>query len=128
MLSLKDCLPTYFNRNKKEDMDNNPHRPLPGTGVAFWEHKESRKSPQGPDFKGQILLEMDYKAGETLKFAAWQKDTKLGVPLLSIKEDNWAKKKKAEMDQPREVQRGYAAPQRKSNPYKNHDDDNDVPF
>ena len=126
MHSLKDCLPTYFNRNKKEGMDkNNPHKAVPGTGVAFFERPEERK-PNGPTFKGLITLELDYKAGETLKIALWQKDTSLGVPLLSIKEDNWAKKKRAEMDQPREVQRGYAKPK---SPYQRGNvDDSDVPF
>jgi len=41
---------------------------MPGSGVAYWE--EEKKSDKGPDYKGFIVLEMDYKAGEKLKFAS----------------------------------------------------------
>jgi hypothetical protein len=43
--------------------------------------------------------------------------------LLSIKEDNWAKRKKMEQDAPREVEPGY-----RRQPPRRVDDDSDLPF
>lgn len=103
-------------------MTNNPHKELPGSGVMYWEEEEMRKSPKGPDFKGFIVLEMDYKAGEKLKIAAWQKPTSRGFNLLALKEDNWSKKKREEERADKEVAPSYA---RKS--YGRNDSD-DVPF
>ena len=100
---------------------NNAHKEMPGSGVMYWEDEEMRKSPKGPDFKGFIVLECDYKAGEKLKIAAWQKPTSRGNNLLALKEDNWSKKKREEERQDKEVTPSYA---RKSYPR----DDSDVPF
>ena len=80
----------------------NEHREMPGSGVAFWE--TVKKSDKGPDYKGFVTLEMDYKAGEKLKMAFWLKNTSNGNTLLAIKEDNYSKRMNAEKDQPREVQ------------------------
>ena len=102
-------------------MNNNSHREMPGSGVAYWERE--KKSPKGPDYKGFLVLEMDYKAGEKLKLALWQKDTSQGSVLLSIKEDNWAKRKKMEADAPREVEPNY-----RRQPPRRVDDDSDLPF
>jgi hypothetical protein len=78
-----------------------------------------RKSPKGPDVKGFIVLECDYKAGEKLKIAAWQKPTSRGNSLLALKEDNWSKKKREEERADKEVTPSYARrPSR----------DEDVPF
>lgn len=79
---------------KEESSMTNQHREMPGSGVAFWE--EEKKSEKAPDFKGFIILEMDYKAGEKIKFAVWQRPTSKGTSLLSFKEDNWTKRKKQE--------------------------------
>lgn len=99
----------------------NQHKEMPGSGVAYWETE--KKSPKGPDYKGFVVLEMDYQAGEKLKLAMWQKDTSTGSTLLSIKEDNWAKRKRAEKEAPKEVTPGYRRPP----PHRRNDDD-DLPF
>lgn len=102
---------------------SNQHREMPGSGVAYWE--EEKKSDKGPDYKGFIVLEMDYKAGEKLKFAVWQRDTSKGTTLLSFKEDNWTKRKKAEeRNEVVEVVPAYRKHQQPS-PV---DDDSEIPF
>lgn len=103
-------------------MTNNPHKEMPGSGVMYWEDEEMRKSPKGPDFKGFLVLEMDYKAGEKLKIAAWQKPTSRGNSLLALKEDNWSKKKREEEMKDKEVPSRYTP-----RPSRNRDDE-DVPF
>jgi hypothetical protein len=96
---------------------------MPGKGVMYWEHEENRKSPTAPDFKGFVVLEMDYKAGEKLKLAAWKKPTSRGVDLLSLSEDNWSKKQR---ETPREVTPSYE--KKTTYAYKSKIDDGDVPF
>jgi hypothetical protein len=93
----------------------------PGRGVMYWQDESQRKHAQSPDFQGFLLLECDYKAGEKLYIGAWQKPTSRGNNLLSIKEDNWLKKKReAEKRIVKEVTPGYAK--------KKLDFDEDVPF
>jgi len=99
----------------------NAHKEMPGSGVMYWEEEEMRKSPKGPDFKGFIVLECDYKAGEKLKIAAWQKPTSRGHSLLALKEDNWSKKKREEERGDKEVVPAY-----NRRPARN--DDEEVPF
>ena len=102
---------------------SNQLREMPGSGVAYWE--EEKKSEKGPDYKGFIVLEMDYKAGEKLKFAVWQRPTSKGTTLLSFKEDNWTKRKKAEeRNEVVEVVPAY----RKHTQSKPIDDDLEIPF
>ena len=102
---------------------NNAHKEMPGSGVLYWEDEEMRKSPKGPDFKGFLVLECDYKAGEKLKIAAWQKPTSRGNNLLALKEDNWSKKKREEERSDKEVTPNYA---RKT--YSSKDNDDSIPF
>lgn len=85
------------------------HKEMPGTGVLFWEDESLRRSDKAPDFKGFITLEFDYKAGDKLKIGGWQKQTSSGKTLISLREDNWAKKKAQEAgtDQPYEVKPAY---------------------
>lgn len=59
----------------------------PGTGVLFTNTKKP-EGGSGPDWKGELKLERDYAAGETVKIAAWTKQSGRG-PLISLKEDNW---------------------------------------
>ena len=59
----------------------------PGTGVLFSNTKKG-EGGKGPDWKGEIMLERDYAAGEIVKLAAWTKQSARGA-LISIKEDNW---------------------------------------
>ena len=99
----------------------NAHKEMPGSGVMYWEDEEMRKSPKGPDFKGFIVLECDYKAGEKLKIAALQKPTSRGNSLLALKEDNWSKKKREEEMKDKEVPSNYTR-----RPTRQQDDD--VPF
>lgn len=100
----------------------------PGYGVAYWEDQEQRVKKDGtpndrhPDFKGYLILEMDYKAGDKLKLDMWQKKTYRDTPLLSIKEDNFTKKLR---ETPREDRQGY---QKQDNRYYRPKDDNEVPF
>ena len=101
---------------------SNLHKEMPGKGVMYWEHEENRKSPSAPDFKGFVVLEMDYKAGEKLKLAAWKKPTSRGVDLLSLSEDNWSKKQR---ETPKEVTPSY---EKKSTFAYRKDDDSEVPF
>ena len=106
---------------------SNQHREMPGSGVAYWE--EEKKSDKGPDYKGFIDLEMDYKAGEKLKFAVWQRPTSKGTTLLSFKEDNWTKRKKAEEYEAHRSEVVEVVPA-----YRKHvqpsrvEDDSDIPF
>jgi hypothetical protein len=104
---------------------SNPNYPdKPGYGTLFYTAPEDKKHPQGPDFQGFIVCELDYKAGERMYFGLWQKQTKMGTTMFSAREDNWLKKKKLEGDQPREVTPAYAKPRAK----KYGDNDEDVPF
>jgi hypothetical protein len=100
---------------ERKDMSN-LHNEKPGKGVMYWEEEASRKSDKSPDFKGFLVLEMDYKAGEKLKIAAWQKPTSRGYNLLSLTEDNWSKKQR---QTDKEVTPAYARSSR---------NDDDVPF
>lgn len=79
-----------------------------GYGTLFYVAPEDKKSPQGPDFTGHLVLEMDYKAGERVNIGVWQKQTRLGTPMFSVREDNWLKKKREEGNQPVEVAPRYA--------------------
>ena len=103
----------------------NQHREMPGSGVMYWEDEEMRKSPKGPDFKGFLVLEMDYKAGEKLKIAAWEKPTSRGTNLLALKEDNWSKKKRQEEMADKEVPSRYANTR---GTFRKKNDDSDIPF
>ena len=102
---------------------NNNYPDKPGYGTLFFVAPEDKKHPQGPDFTGHVVLDMDYKAGERLNFGLWQKQTKMGTTMFSVREDNWLKKKKLEEQQPKEVTPGYAKPRKFS-----HDSDPDIPF
>jgi hypothetical protein len=84
-----------------------------GTGVLFTNSKKA-EGGAGPDWKGELKLERDYQAGETVKIAAWTKQSARG-PLISLKEDNW----KPDAGYKQNVQ---AAPS------KSLDGDDDVPF
>ena len=102
---------------------------MAGSGVAYWEPEDQRKSEKAPDYKGFVMLEMDYKAGEKLKLSFWQRQTARGSTLLSIKEDNWLKKKRIEegADQDREVKPNYQ-PQRVASKGAADDYDDGIPF
>ena len=68
---------------------SNQHREMPGSGVLFWEDENMRRSDKAPDYKGFVLLEHDYKAGEKLKLGGWVKQTSVGKTLISLREDAW---------------------------------------
>jgi hypothetical protein len=102
----------------------NAHKEMPGSGVMYWEEEEMRKSPKGPDYKGFVVLEMDYKAGEKLKIAAWQKPTSRGHNLLALKEDNWSKKKREEEMKDKEIPSNYA----RKPASRFGEDDSEIPF
>ena len=107
----------------------NQHREMPGSGVAFFE--EEKKSDKGPDFKGFIILQMDYKAGEKMKFAVWQRPTSKGTSLLSFKEDNWTKRKKQEEREAYQAEVVEVTPAYKKprvDPRIRDEDDSEIPF
>lgn len=99
---------------------SNLHNERPGKGVMYWEEESQRKNDKAPDFKGFLVLEMDYKAGEKLKLAAWKKPTSRGYELISLSEDNWSKKQR---EQHKEVEPAY-----NKVTHKRFDDDNEIPF
>jgi len=114
------------------------HEQKPGTGVAYYDPPEKRKSEKAPDYTGFITLEMDYKAGDKLKFGIWEKQTSSGYTLLSLREDNWSKRqnmmKEEERDTPREIQPrvinarpGFNRPSL-TQPKQNHLNDDEIPF
>ena len=94
----------------------------PGSGVAFWQPKDQRRSEMSPDFKGYVVLEMDYKAGEKFKVAMWSRKTKTGAPYLTMKEDNYTKK------QFTKPERGDVEVEHKPRQSKKDSWDEDVPF
>ena len=100
-------------------MSSNQHVERPGYGVMFYE--EVKKHEKGPDYKGFLILEMDYKAGEKLKIGAWEKPTSRGHNLFSLREDNFTKKKQAVNQPDKEVRPAYVK-------HKRFDDDDSVPF
>ena len=57
----------------------------PGKGAIFSTEKRSEK---GPDYKGNLILDRDYKAGEEVKLAGWQKTSRRG-PMVSLSIDSW---------------------------------------
>jgi hypothetical protein len=121
-------------------MDDSSHVSRPGTGVLFFEPEERRKSEKSPHYKGFILLDRAYTAGEKLKLVAWLRNTRNGSTLLSVMEDTGYKdwkddRKNAEAErqavknEPKEVRRGYAAPKPKPRQQGDYDDDlSEVPF
>ena len=97
------------------------HVPTPGKGVMFMNAKKTTE--RHPDWKGQLLVTKDYKAGETLKFTGWTKQSAVGQ-LISLSEDtfvpdpNWREK----VAQEKKV--AHAA----TYPREVNIDDDDVPF
>ena len=83
----------------------------PGTGVLL---TNRFKKGQGPDWRGELKLDRAYAAGETVKLAAWTKET-AGGALISLKEDNW---------QPDPAYKQNVQPM----PSKSLDDGSDLPF
>jgi len=100
------------------------HNERPGKGVMYEE--ENKKNMQAPDFKGFLVLEMDYKAGEKVKIGAWMKDTSRGLKLISLSEDNWTKRQRQAQQADKEVVPKSASWRNGYN--RNREDDSDVPF
>jgi hypothetical protein len=98
---------------------NSSYEDRAGRGVMYYE--EERKSDKHPEYKGYVMLEMDYKAGDKLKLSAWIRKTSKGYNLISLNEDTWARKKREEAASagPREVKPAYG---------KGRGFDEDVPF
>jgi hypothetical protein len=87
------------------------HIEKPGTGVLYWEPEEKRTGERSPHYKGFLLLDRDYKAGEKVKIAAWSYNTSRGTTLLSLKEDtaskDWRANQTAMENAPKEDTSGY---------------------
>ena len=108
---------------ERKDMSN-AHTERPGKGVMYWEDESKRSSDKSPDYKGFLVLEMDYKAGEKLKLSAWVRPTSRGNNLVSLSEDNWSKRQR---QTPQEDRSGY----QRDNDYAKRPSrirDEDVPF
>jgi hypothetical protein len=69
-----------------------------------------KKHPQGPDLKGTLVLDQDYKAGDEIKLSAWNNLEKWES--ISVKVNNWKPDGQQQQAYPRPVSR----------------DDNEVPF
>ena len=100
-----------------ERPEMNSHQERPGKGVMY--QVDQKESPKHPDFKGFVVLEMDYKAGEKVKLAAWLKPTSRGNNLISLSEDNYTKKMKEQEREDKEVEPAYVRHRRA---------DDDLPF
>lgn len=111
-------------------MTTKKYEDKPGYGTAFYEPEEKRVKKDGspnqyhPDYRGYIFLEMDYKAGDKLKIDIWEKQTRHGTTMLSMKEDNFTKKMRST---PQEDRSGYQRKQ-SDHAYRRPGDDSDVPF
>lgn len=70
-----------------------------GRGSLFKNFKKA--SEKSPDFKGELVLNEDMKRGQTIKLAAWEKQTSKGDSFFSISIDNW-KPKEGVVKYPRE--------------------------
>lgn len=57
-----------------------------GTGVLL--SNRNKKNAASPDWRGELKVSEHYAPGDTIKLAAWTKDTKGGA-LISLKEDTW---------------------------------------
>jgi hypothetical protein len=58
----------------------------PGTGsISARGEKPNEKSP---DYKGEIVLDQDYKAGETIKLNGWMNQYAWGTR-IGLRIDNW---------------------------------------
>ena len=55
-----------------------------GSGVAYFDPPEKRRSDKAPDYTGFITLAMDYKAGEKVKFGVWLKEDRKSTRLNSV--------------------------------------------
>ena len=97
----------------------------PGYATLFFTDPDQKKFPQSPDFDGSMILKMDYKAGERIKIDVWQRQTSNGRPMLSLKENTWAKEKQMQRDEPKEVRPTYRA---KPGGFSRRHEDDDVPF
>jgi hypothetical protein len=86
-----------------------------GTGVLL---TNRFKKGNGPDWKGELKLERAYAAGETVRLAAWTKETSGGA-LISLKEDNYVKPEGEVVE---------TKSNRNPFPSKRMRDDDDVPF
>lgn len=119
LLKVAALLPDTTTYKERQHMSSNPHIEKPGYGVMYYEIE--KKHEKGPDYKGFLVLEMDYKAGEKIKIGAWEKKTSIGHTLYSLREDNYTKKKQAAFQPDKEVHQGYAK-------VKHTRFDDDVPF
>lgn len=99
----------------------NQHQERPGKGVMYFE-EDSQQNEKKPKYKGYLILEMDYKAGEKLKIACWERPTSRGYSLLSLAEDNFSKKKEQERNEEADI------PKEVRPKYRKNIDENDVPF
>lgn len=130
LLKVAASLPDTITYNERHHM-NKKYEDKPGYGNAFWEDDEKRvkkdgsPNPHHPDFRGFVILEMDYKAGDKLKIDMWQKQTRHGTPMLSLKEDNFTRKLRST---PQEDRSGYQRKQKSDYAYRRPGDDSDVPF
>lgn len=76
----------------------------PGTGSLLTNTK--KKSEKSPHFTGKLVIKRDYKAGETIQIAAWERPTSNGM-LITLSEDTYRFDQQQQQAQqyPKEVNR-----------------------
>lgn len=95
-------------------------------GRAFLFTNTKKVTEAQPDFKGEMVLTQDYKAGDTIKFAAWLSVAKNGKNYVKLSEESDAWK-----NNPNYVKQPSARDVRINATYPrevNDIDDDSVPF
>mgnify|MGYP003661671434 FL=1 len=65
-------------------MNDQPnYKPKPGNGTLF--QYDKKDNPNRPDWKGHVIAHRDITSGERLDVAGWNKKTRNGNDLISIK-------------------------------------------
>lgn len=65
---------------------NNTFQHKPGTGSISARGK--KQNDRAPDYKGEIVLDQDYKAGDTVKLNGWINQYDWGTR-VGLRIDNW---------------------------------------
>lgn len=65
---------------------SNSFQHKPGTGSIS--ARGDKKTDKAPDYKGELVLDQDYKAGETIKLNGWINQYNWGTR-VGLRIDNW---------------------------------------
>lgn len=72
----------------------------PGTGSIS--ARGNKPNERAPDYKGELVLDRDYKAGETIKINGWVNQYEWGTR-VGLRIDNWKPDPNYKSREPREV-------------------------